>query len=133
VNDGGLRKDQRLSLEPQNYTTFESSTSASSIEEAFEIWWMHYPRKVDKGAARKAFRRVLAGKVATFEQLMRGVMRYAAEKTGADPQFTKHPATWLNAEAWDNEPLVRLPAKLSFADSAILGMMSRLDEEDFSL
>jgi hypothetical protein len=31
-------------------------------------------------------------------------MRHAAERFGQDRKFTKNPATWLNAESWNNEP-----------------------------
>jgi len=31
-------------------------------------------------------------------------MRYALQREGQDQKFTKHPATWLNAEGWNDEP-----------------------------
>jgi hypothetical protein len=102
-----------------------------SADEMFARWWVQYPRKVDKGTAQKAFKRVLQKKIATFDELMAGVMRYAMERTGEDPQFTKHPATWLNAEAWGNEPLVRPPPPMSMADSAIAGIFGSLRPDDF--
>lgn len=101
-----------------------------TVDEMFDRWWQQYPRKVDKGAARKAFRRVIAKKIASFGELMAGVLRYSAERTGEDPQFTKHPATWLNAEAWGNETLVRPPKPMSFADSAMLGMLEGMQTRD---
>jgi hypothetical protein len=30
-------------------------------------------------------------------------MRYAAERRGEDPRFTKHPATWLRKGCWSDE------------------------------
>jgi Helix-turn-helix domain len=71
------------------------------IEIAFEEWWKIYPRKVAKGAARKAYASAL--KKATPEQINTGALRYAAERTGQDDKYTKHPATWLNAECWADE------------------------------
>ena len=68
-----------------------------TADEMFARWWRQYPRKGDKGPARKAFRRVLLKKIATFDEQMAGVMCYGAERMGEDPQSTKHPATWLNA------------------------------------
>jgi hypothetical protein len=32
-----------------------------------------------------------------------GAMRYAAEQTGRDPNFTKFPANWLNGGCWQDE------------------------------
>lgn len=104
----------------------------------FELWWKQYPRKVDKGAARKAYERVVKSGNVTPEQLSAGVLRYAAERQSEDPKFTKHPATWLNAEGWANETLPSVAAGQSFgstpnltrsrADSAIDGMMSYFNE-----
>lgn len=31
-------------------------------------------------------------------------MRYAGERSGEDPTFTKHPSTWLNAGCWADQP-----------------------------
>ena len=33
------------------------------------------------------------------QTLLEGVMRYAAERDGENPKFTKNPSTWLNAES----------------------------------
>ena len=68
----------------------------------FEAFFEAYPRKVSKGTARKAWGKAV-------EQIdpaviIAGAQRYAQERRGEDPRFTKHPATWLNAEAWQDEP-----------------------------
>src|SRR5439155_26110260 len=79
-----------------------------------EEFWPFYPKRVSKGAARKAYERVIKSGLATVEQLKLGVMRYAHERTGQDPKFTKHAATWLNGECWTDEP-----AQQSAAASAL--------------
>jgi hypothetical protein len=68
-----------------------------------EEFWPFYPRRVSKGTARKVYERVLKSKGATAEELKVGAMRYAVERVGQDPNFTKYPATWLNAESWKDE------------------------------
>jgi hypothetical protein len=73
----------------------------SEQEAAFEEFWRCYPRKVAKDAARRAF--VAAG--VDRELLIAGAKRYAIERAGEDPKFTKHPATWLNAGCWEDEAL----------------------------
>jgi hypothetical protein len=70
---------------------------------AFEEWWPLYPKRVAKGAAEKAFERVLSSGSATLEQLKAGALRYAAERSGKGDEFTKHPATWLNAKCWADQ------------------------------
>jgi hypothetical protein len=65
----------------------------------FEEFWKVFPRKVGKGEARKAFRNAL--KRASAEEIVAGAKRYAATKP--DPEFTKHPGPWLNADRWADE------------------------------
>ena len=71
-------------------------------DESFKAFWAVYPRKRAKGAAEKAF--VSALKRAPPEQIIEGARRYADERKGQDPKFTAHPATWLNADRWKDEP-----------------------------
>lgn len=68
----------------------------------FDAFWSAYPKKVDKGAARTAW--PAAARKADPEVIVAGAVRYAAQRAGQDPGFTKNPATWLRAEAWANGP-----------------------------
>lgn len=68
----------------------------------FDDFWRAYPRKVGKGAARKAFDRAL-GKIAATDPhavLMAALAKIRPAWT--DPQFIPHPATWLNEERWED-------------------------------
>lgn len=77
----------------------EHIEEVSSVN-AFEEFWTAYPRKTSKGKAREAWASALeAG--ATAEQMIDGARRYAGSKP--DPQYTKHPTTWLNQECWHDE------------------------------
>lgn len=78
----------------------------------FEAWWLQYPRKRSKGAARKAYDK--ARKSATAEELEIGAMRYAAVRSDQDPTYTMHGATWLNKQCWLDEPE---PARANFGAS----------------
>lgn len=69
-------------------------------EQGFDDWYALYPRKEDKGRARKAFTSAL--KKTTIDVLLAGVRAYAREVEGREKKYIKLPATWLNAEAWDN-------------------------------
>jgi hypothetical protein len=75
------------------------SIKTPSAEPLFEDFWGVYPRKVGKGAARKAYRHALTR--ASHAEILAGAKRYAASKP--DPDFTKHPTTWLNADCWLDE------------------------------
>lgn len=67
--------------------------------DAFEAWWPHYPHKVGKGAARKAFAKAI--KKVTLAELIEGVERYKRAKPAW--QNWCHPSTWLNQERWNDE------------------------------
>jgi len=70
--------------------------------EGFEEFWATYPAPKDKGRARTAFKSAI--KKVSLEVILDGARRYATDPNRID-EFTKLPATWLNAEAWDNDPL----------------------------
>ena len=78
-------------------------TYGDSNELFFESFWAYYPKKVDRGAALRAFRK--AGKKAEVSLIIEGAKRYAEDPNLPEKQFIKNPATWLNAEAWNNGPL----------------------------
>ncbi len=72
----------------------------------FDEWWKLYPRKVGKGAARKAYERALrkADPVVLLAAVVRARDAYndQAAKRGSH-RFTPHPSTWLNEERWEDE------------------------------
>jgi biotin operon repressor len=69
----------------------------------FDSFWESYPKKVDKGAALRAFRRAI--KNLDPAVVIAGAKAYAEDPNLPEKQFIKNPATWLNAEAWNNGPL----------------------------
>ena len=79
------------------------SPTQAEIDAGFDEWWAHYPRKVDKLDAKRAYVAIVSGKHrdpdhhATIPQLLAALK---AHKFPNDPQFIKHPATWLNKGAW---------------------------------
>lgn len=78
----------------------ERSSGLSRIWD-FDQFWRQYPHKVGKGAALKAFNVVMKKKNAIFDDVMLGLMRYAAK---TDDRPWCNPATWLNQERWLDEP-----------------------------
>jgi len=118
---------------PTSASKPQMKAEAAAFEVAFEEeFWPAYPRKDDKGRARKAFLSAIKSKKATVAELVNGAMRYAAEREGEDPKFTKQPATWLNAEAWLNAAPPAVPAASrmqsgrpqSRSQSAMAGILS---------
>lgn len=69
------------------------------MSESFDEFWATYPRKTDKGNAKKAWTKAVKKKPAA--QIIAAAAAYAATKP--EPKFTAHPTTWLNGERWDDE------------------------------
>lgn len=70
-----------------------------SLEHDFETFWRHYPRRIGKLAAQKAYAK--ARKLATAEELLAGIERYRAAK----PAYADycHASTYLNQGRWMDE------------------------------
>lgn len=103
---GSTAADSQASL-----TKTESKSSLRSLERdeaepqvpaAFEEFWLAYPRHVGKPKAQAAF--VKAAKRADPGKIIAGAGRYRADPNRQDA-FTAHPATWLNRDGWDDDPL----------------------------
>lgn len=69
----------------------------------FERWYKIYPLHKAKGTAEKAFKKAVAV-AGGIEPLLVGAQRYALECHGKESKFIAHPATWLNARRWEDEP-----------------------------
>jgi hypothetical protein len=73
----------------------------------FAEFWQQYPNRVAKGAAERAYSKALS--ITTREEILAGVMRFAARRTslieaGRWCPEPKHPATWLNGKCWLDDP-----------------------------
>jgi hypothetical protein len=83
----------------------------SPYSAAFEEWWIAYPKQIAKEKANKAY--VSAGKrlrdrcgwdsVATKAFLLEKALLYAKSPQGQS-EFCPHPASWLNAGSYDDDP-----------------------------
>ena len=71
-------------------------------DKQFDEFWEIYPRKVGKPQAKKAFKKAL--EEVTLEEILRCATAYRLARRGEEMKFTKHPATFLNAKPWLDEP-----------------------------
>lgn len=83
----------------------KDSPAAKAASPLFDEFWAAYPRKTDKGNARKAWDKAL--KKTDPQVIISAARSLAASRP--DLQFTAHPSTWLNGERWDDQPLTLLP------------------------
>lgn len=98
------------------------------IETSFTEFWNRYPRHVAKHAADRAFAKVIKSGKASVAEVLAGVDRYAAERQGQDPKFTKHPSTWLNGGCWADE--LSNPRHFSAPGRRVTGMAGILELVD---
>ena len=63
--------------------------------------WENYPRKVGKGAAKKAW--IKACTKINDKDLFEATSKYVDSVKGKDKQYIPHFATWLNQERWEDD------------------------------
>lgn len=80
-------------------------TPQEGADDGFDRFWHTYPRRVGKGAARKAWE-----KLSPDQPLVDAILA-AVERDKATDQWQRengryipHPATWLNQQRWEDEP-----------------------------
>lgn len=102
-NTGGTSEEVRVTpshpIPSLPITT--TPTPATDVAAEFDQWYAAYPRKIDKGHARTAFK--AARKKTSLETLMAGVEQFALHSRGTEAKFLAYPATWLNGERWEDE------------------------------
>jgi hypothetical protein len=105
-SENALRGEERIgediSIPPEHVRRTRRRNSLNGHKAAFELFYRAYPKKKARGDAEKAYERAL--NAATEDQILVGATRYAEERKGQDPQYTKLAATWLNKKCWLDEP-----------------------------
>ena len=84
-----------------------SPSERESINDDFDAWWQHYPRKVGKGQAIKAYR--AARKKTDHATLVAAIDAQADRLMAKGAEYCPHPATWLNGERWADETTTSPP------------------------
>lgn len=100
-----LMNDSSANDEPPNSvreSVVPLSSVTSLIDDGFTEFWQTYPRRTGKGAAKKAWERAL--KRASAQTIIVAALRFSHDPNREDA-FTPHPATWLNEDRWEDDPL----------------------------
>jgi hypothetical protein len=114
--------DERFNLPPSERQPAVTRTSTcrqvnpnkerTGKDQLFDQFWSIYPKKVAKGAAEKAWRKIRP------DGQLAGAIFAAVEKAKSNPswrkdggQFIPHPATWLNQRRWEDEPMTAVEPK----------------------
>ena len=101
---------RRAPIETEILTGSENGTSRNLKRReddppGFAAFWARYPKARKRGDAVKAWRKINPAN-GTREAIMAGLDRYIASEDWAREggRFIQHPATWLNARCWEDDP-----------------------------
>ena len=78
-----------------------------------EQFWELYPRRVSKKYAMTVLERIRKSGEVPFEVLLSAVKVYGRSVVGKDMKYVAHPASWLNAGRWDDDPDALLDTKVA--------------------
>ena len=101
---GNQPSDQRATigqLPEKGETVKKLSTPALAV--GFDEFYSKYPRKKDRVAAKKAWAKLNVEERARALDAVVAFAAAVAEWPAGERQFVKHPATWLNKGAYDDD------------------------------
>ena len=101
-NENAFTPERRSPKSSRTVKTKKASLSKYNAQDEFDEFWKAYPRRTAKLAAQKAFASAI--KRGADPNAMTAAARSFAESPDRDPQFTPHPATWLNQGRYDDQP-----------------------------
>lgn len=81
---------------------------ADASSDRFNDFWAIYPRRVGKGAARKAWAS-MTKRGTEIDTVLHAAAQFAVASANLEPKFVPHPATWLNSERYDDDPAPTQP------------------------
>ena len=107
------RGDTAVSYKPSENHQYEPSENPPIVPppgDRFDEFWSLVPRKAGIGKARTAYRNAVK-RAGNEQTVIDGMRRFANDPNlPAEKQYIPHPATWLNGDRWEDEPL---PPRLS--------------------
>jgi hypothetical protein len=116
-------------IDPEIVTSPSARDGAGVYSAHFLTFWMSYPRKVGKGDAWKAWKRLKP----ELPPVLRAIanQRVTPDWRKDNGAFIPHPATWLNGRRWEDEPNARMaPARVTGPPVAIAEAMGQRAAKD---
>lgn len=110
-----LTSEQRTIATRNESQRNERKTREIEHSDRFDEFWMSYPKagRTEKPRARAKFKAALGR--ADVGAIIRGAQRYAADPN-RDDAYTKHAATWLQNDCWEDPPLPARNGKARVSD-----------------
>ena len=99
-----LSSDDRSNLN-LNLNLNLNKNTCSSDDELFDVFWKAYPKKKAKSSAKRAWSKIKNRKK-TLDLILKALAwQVTSDQWARDAgQFIPHPATYLNAGRWEDEP-----------------------------
>ena len=100
----GYPPSQNLATEPEVKTRIEPVVQKNNY---FDEFWKAYPRKTNKGFARKVFEKLKVDDAMLTKMIQAIYVQNKNVWKDKDQQYIPHPSTWLNGERWDDEVVIK--------------------------
>jgi len=102
--------DNLGSPKESNKNKEEVTSNKKEKEDDFEIWWAAWPKKTAKGQARKAYvsaiGRLAKSSILNPTVFILDMTVLFSQSDKAKGGFCPNPATWLNSECYDDDPVI---------------------------
>ena len=100
LTDSSNLINRKVESDQPSNTDRKPNTTVDQKNSTFEVFWKAYPRKTNKGFAKKVFE-----KLKPSDELLKKMLSALEQQTPLwkDPQYIPHPSTWLNGERWEDE------------------------------
>jgi len=72
-----------------------------NLDDPFDVFWSKFPRHEGKKAARRVFSKLKP------EDKLLAIKDCESRYIGIEKQYIPHPATYLNGERWEDDPIPR--------------------------
>jgi hypothetical protein len=100
--------NQEVSIDQPSNTDINTVVNKKeSSNTFFEEFWKAYPRKTNKGFAKKVFEKLKVDDAMLTKMIQAIYVQNKNVWKDKDQQYIPHPSTWLNGERWEDEVVVK--------------------------
>lgn len=109
LNDEMLSSNSRngnIKIDESSNTDINTDTIVGQGNPLFDEFWKAYPRKSNKGFARKVFDKLKVDRELLNKMIQALALQNRTVWKDKEQQYIPHPSTWLNGERWEDEVAV---------------------------
>ena len=101
----GPSETEAYTKERETYKAETETNTAGVVISEFETFWTHYPKKIGKKEALKAWEKAKDKPLIGAILLILVMAKASDQWTKDNGQFIPNPATWINQGRWADEPI----------------------------